>query len=53
MEKYILIFWPESQQLMDEEWFREEAVLHPDLDSAYFVPEYRITQLLLQNFLNE
>lgn len=39
---YILVEWPEVQDLMDEPWFQEEAVLHPELSSAYFIPEIRI-----------
>ena len=39
---YVLVEWPESQLLMEEEWFREEAVLHLDLSSAYFVPRFRL-----------
>lgn len=27
---------------MEESWFQQEAVLHPDLSSAYFIPEDRI-----------
>ncbi|MGV8961955.1 MAG: hypothetical protein ACOH2V_01060 [Candidatus Saccharimonadaceae bacterium] len=41
-DKYILVFWPEVQDLMEEEWFRYEAILNPDEDSAYFIPESRI-----------
>lgn len=39
MNNYILIEWPESQSFMEESWFEEEAILHPDLPSAYFIPE--------------
>lgn len=41
---YILLEWPYSQEVMDEEWFDEEAVL-ADYDkcgsSAYFIPVWR------------
>jgi hypothetical protein len=37
-ETYILVSWPDSQEYMDEEWFDEEAVLHPNEPSAYFIP---------------
>ena len=53
MDKYILITWPESQMLMEEDWFDEECILMNDethLDnigsSAYFVPEDRYTEFL-------
>jgi len=37
-DTYILVSWPDSQEYMDEEWFEEEAVLHPNEPSAYFIP---------------
>jgi hypothetical protein len=37
-ETYTLVSWPDSQEYMDEEWFEEEAVLHPNEPSAYFIP---------------
>ena len=46
-EMYVLVLWPESQELMDKEWFDTEAVL-VSVDNfdhtlakesaAYFVP---------------
>jgi hypothetical protein len=39
---YILVRWPKSQELMEEDWFEEEAVLNIDASSAYFVPLYRV-----------
>ena len=53
MDKYILITWPESQVLMDEEWFDNERFLasmdRPSQEwvgsSAYFVPEHRLEEL--------
>jgi len=36
-DAFLLVEWPESQEYMEEEWF-DEAVLHPDLPSAYFIP---------------
>ena len=49
MEKeYVIITWPESQELMDEEWFDECVLINqePLLDQvgslAYFVPKSRI-----------
>jgi hypothetical protein len=56
MEKYVLVTWPQSQMLMEEEWFDAECILMNDenyLDeigsSAYFVPEYRYVELLDKN----
>ena len=41
---YVLVTWPESQELMDKDWF-DECILMNDSDhlddigsSAYFVP---------------
>jgi hypothetical protein len=51
MDKYVLVCWPESQNLMDEEWF-DECILMNDMNhlddigsSAYFVPEDRYLEL--------
>jgi hypothetical protein len=48
-ESYCLVQWPESQDYMGEEWFREEAILVTDKDdvfggSAYMIPTKRIIQ---------
>lgn len=41
MDKYILVPWPESQELMEEEWF-DKCILGDN--SSYFVPEkYLVT----------
>jgi hypothetical protein len=47
MERYVLVLWPESQHLMEKDWFRE-CILVPIKyfndwvgSSAYFVPEER------------
>lgn len=46
-EMYVLVLWPESQELMDKEWFDTEAVpvrvdtaehTLADESSAYLVP---------------
>ena len=37
-DSYILVEWPHSQEYMDKEWFDDEAVLHHQLSSAYFIP---------------
>ena len=51
MDRYILVTWPDSQNLMEQDWF-DECVLMNDLDhldnigsSAYFVPESRYLSL--------
>jgi hypothetical protein len=48
MEEYILVRWPESQMLMEYDWFESECILMNDEDfldeigsSAYFVPLLR------------
>lgn len=48
---YMLVKWPESQLIMDEEWFDKECHLadmerDPDVgSSAYFVPVKRLNEL--------
>ena len=49
MEKeYVIITWPDSQELMDEEWFNECVLINEDPllsqvgSSAYFVPIVRL-----------
>ncbi len=50
-EKYVLVCWPESQILMEQEWFDECILMNDEnhLDnigsSAYFVPENRYNEL--------
>lgn len=41
-EGYVLVQWPESQNLMEEDWFEEEAILSYTGSSAYFVPIKRV-----------
>lgn len=44
-ERYILVLWPETQELMGERWFEREAILVTEEkfgSSAYFIPEKRI-----------
>lgn len=50
--EYVLVQWPESQEIMDKEW-RTECILMNDvnhLDSigsaAYFVPKNRYLELI-------
>jgi hypothetical protein len=51
MEKYVLITWPFSQDLFEQEWF-DECILMNDLNhlddigsSAYFVPIDRYIEM--------
>ena len=40
-DSYTLVQWPDSQELMEEDWFEEEAILDVEGKfggSAYFVP---------------
>jgi len=44
-DSYIVIIWPDVQELMEEDWFDEEAILDNSGkfgSSAYFVPLKRI-----------
>lgn len=44
---YIYIQWPESQDLMGEDWFREEAILDNSENapsSSYLIPIERMIQ---------
>jgi len=49
-EEYILIPWPDVQDLMGKEWFRKECYLcqsfedQEHFDSAYFVPKSRVNE---------
>lgn len=41
---YILVQWPDVQDLMEKDWFREEAILDVEAkfgSSAYFIPYNR------------
>lgn len=46
MDEYIIVEWPESQELMEQEWFDEcvlindETMLDKVGNSAYFVPKH-------------
>lgn len=46
-EGYVLIKWPKSQEFMEKEWFKKEAILALGSEdktggSAYFIPIKRI-----------
>ena len=50
--EYTLVLWPESQLLMEQEWFQECFLAQPTSDeqswvgsSAYFVPVERLAEL--------
>lgn len=46
---YVLVEWPDSQELMEEDWFEEEAVLAQHVSigsSAYFIPVERYIKFL-------
>ena len=54
---YIIIEWPEVQDIMEEEWFESECFLanptNPEQewigDSAYFVPKLKYLNWLSKN----
>lgn len=50
--EYVLVFWPDSQEFMEEDWFDEEAILHIDEPSAYFIPKERFEEFYKQNVIN-
>lgn len=47
-EDYALISWPESQQYMNEDWFKDECFLCNEEErvgpAAYFIPSTRIIE---------
>jgi hypothetical protein len=46
-DTYIRVNWPESQDYMEEKWFREEAILDTNPNapsSSYLIPFKRIKQ---------
>jgi hypothetical protein len=56
MDKYVLVTWPESQMLMEEEWFDTECILMNDENhleeigsSAFFVPQERYEEFVNKN----
>lgn len=47
IDSYTVVEWPDSQNLMEEEWFEAEAILDVEAvfgSSAYFVPTWRLIQ---------
>lgn len=52
---YILVQWPESQDLMEYDWFQEEAILDNSenaISSSYFIPEERIIEVTSEEYKN-
>jgi hypothetical protein len=56
MKTYVLVTWPESQMLMEEEWY-DECVLMNDIShldnigsGAYFVPHHRYLEYTTVNY---
>jgi hypothetical protein len=51
IDLYVLVLWPEVQNLMEYKWFRPESILYQarseqqHFDSAYFVPLNRIIEI--------
>lgn len=44
-QAYVLVKWPDSQELMDKDWFDDEAILDVNGtfgSSAYFIPLNRL-----------
>jgi len=42
---YVLVPWPDVQELMDKDWFKDEAILDVDAkfgSSEYFIPMKRL-----------
>ena len=51
--EYVLVQWPETQELMDELWFDEHASLadfNKFGNSAYFIPKTLYYQFLNKHF---
>ena len=50
--KYVVVGWPESQELMDFDWFDECVLLNHEKaiqdfgSSAYLVPEERLKEFM-------
>ena len=55
-EDYVIVTWPDSQEIMDCDWFEEECVLINDEPllsiyggSAFFVPKERYAEFCNSN----
>lgn len=52
MDHYVYIQWPESQDYMEHDWFKEEAILDNSenaTSSSYLIPENRYMEELAKN----
>lgn len=45
--KYEAFIWPEYQEFMGEDWFREETYYDPNKDT-YLIPENRVRQFYIK-----
>lgn len=51
MDEYVVITWPESQDLMDKDWFNECELINTSHgqqkygSSAYLIPKERLIEL--------
>lgn len=46
-DSYVLVQWPDSQELMEKDWFEEEAILETEGkfgSSTYFIPLKRMLE---------
>lgn len=41
-DSYIRVDWPEVQELMEEDWFEDEAVLDINKSQSYLIPINRL-----------
>lgn len=39
---YELVEWPDVQELMEEDWFQDEAILNHESSSSFFIPVNRL-----------
>ncbi len=37
-DSYVRVDWPEVQELMEEDWFKDEAVLDLNKSQSYLIP---------------
>ena len=54
-ESYVVVVWPESQELMEQPWF-DECVLDVDMafgTHAFFVPAHRMIEYHEEKYLRE
>jgi hypothetical protein len=54
-ESYVVVIWPESQNIMEEPWF-DECILDTESNfgsSAYFVPAHHMINYHEEKYLRE